>query len=215
MAPLAVAPFLFAGVGSIVASLAVVISIAKEGPGISAFVLLLPIVFFALLPAAAAGGIFALLGAVYMKLRRKKSLHFVAGCAIGAVSGYIIMKGLAQVFASQPHSDFWRFVNSGVFAGGISGGVFCQLRKNKEQKALKNVIAARFSVDGTLDGIHGYCPSCNAVIRIDKKSCPRCRASFDESAVWRVAPLSNAEQDLLNQTLTSRSSGSPAAPAEF
>lgn len=215
MAPLELAPIFFAGVGSIVASLAVVISTAGEGPGIYAFALLLPIAFFALLPAAAAGGIFALLGAAYLKLRRQESLHFIAGCAIGAASGYIIMKGLAQVFGSKPHSDFWHFINAGVFAGGISGGTFCRLKGGKDKHAPIKLSAASLAADGTLDGIHGHCPSCNAVIKIDEKSCPRCRASFDENAVWRVAPLTTKEQDFLNRALTSRSNGLPTAPAEL
>jgi len=35
----------------------------------------------------------------------------------------------------------------------------------------------------------GVCPSCSNTISVDSRSCPKCKASFDEYSSWRVKPL--------------------------
>lgn len=197
-----------------------VLSEVAASIGVAAFAGL----FFAVLaipPAVAAGGIFLTLASIYVRLFRRPSLNFLPGCALGLLSGYLVMSGLDLAIGQKPHSNFWRLVQAGAFAGGVCGGAFSLMRpsvaSSREQGLRLKQIAdtAQLNSFGGLDGLHGICPSCKAVIRLSSEACILCDASFDEHSTWQVTPLSPDQLQLCTKALTGQSTGSPKATSDF
>lgn len=177
--------------------------------------------FLAIPPAIAAGGVFLALASIYVRLFRRSALNFLPGCALGLISGYLVMSGLDLAIGQKPHSDFWRLVQAGAFAGGVCGGAFSLLRpsgvssREKGLRLKQIAYTAQLNSFGGLDGLHGICPSCKAVIRLSSEACVLCDASFDEQSTWQVMPLSPDQLQLCTTALTGQSTGSPKATGDF
>ena len=135
-----------------------------------------------------AGIFFSVVGAMHNRFRGQRTsklLGSVIGTFSGALASYLAFRGH---FITLVPPTFW-----GGIAGLVCGLLYtyqCDGRfvpiwgdaafRDREDAAATAQLSKflRLKYDGTLDGPHGPCPSCNAFIAQDLAECPGCKASL-------------------------------------
>ena len=148
-----------------------------------------------------AGLLFSSIGDLYQRYTGR-GVSMLLGGVLGAFSGAIFSclafgaAGLGLVNAVDA-----------ALAGGIAGlvcgllythqcdGRFVPIWGDAAFRNDENAVAAaqlskflRLKSDGTLDGPHGHCPSCNAFIAQDSTGCPRCKVHLGGPDAFNLPP---------------------------
>lgn len=147
-----------------------------------------------------AGLLFSALGAVYRRVAVLPVPQWL-GCVLGAFSGGVV----AYMTFNGNFAPMWQPIVWGSVAGLLCGWLYtyqCEgrfvpiwgdagLREAEDaQAAAKLTEFMRLKTDGTLDGPHLQCPSCNALIAQDLTACPNCKFKFAKQTTGSVpAPL--------------------------
>ena len=137
-----------------------------------------------------AGVLFLVLGNLY-QMRTGRHISLLRGGAIGALSG-AFANSMALGDLLKPGYTIPAALGGGI-AGLVCGLLYtyqCDGRfvpiwgdaalRDREDAAATTQLSKflRLKSDGTLDGPHGPCPSCNAFIAQDLAECPGCKASL-------------------------------------
>ena len=193
------APLLFFCLGTPIACyMSLVFSPSKEAPT-GAFIfligpfLVLGMYVFGFVFSFGAGLLFSSIGDLYQRYTGR-GVSMLLGGLLGAFSGAVfnyLAFGIARLgLVNAAHAAL-----AGAIAGLVCGllytyqcdGRFIPIwgnaaRRDAEDAAVNTKLSSfmRLKSDGTLDGPHGNCPSCDAFIAQDLAECPGCKASLTE-----------------------------------
>ena len=138
-----------------------------------------------------AGLLFSSIGDLYQRYTGR-GVSMLLGGVLGAFSG-AVFNYLAFAVAGRGLVNAAHAALAGAIAGLVCGLLYtyqCDGRfvpiwgdaalRDREDAAATTQLSKflRLKSDGTLDGPHGTCPSCNAFIAQDFAECPGCKASL-------------------------------------